>query len=484
MINLIVRGRDLVHGVADFAVACYAQQHHSSRSSHRDAYAFPASPRSIRDRGYWRLRSSGSESPVLPGAAADMPKMRVTANEHELAGSKSTWRGYADACVAWLHGNGRGSRRMLDERIPVSGVLEMLPIPILTVDPQNQITFANAKAIDLFGYTREELIGASIEMLFPIHDSRDCRSLTEDRGVGNRIASEATTQLRVARRRDGEGFHVETDTTKYSASNQPLQIIAITGRSACREVDRNRDELIHLARVSALGELASSLAHELNQPLTAILSNAQAAQKFMESENTNMVELRETLDDIILDIRRASEVIQKIRTMVRKGDMELQPVDVGGVVQEIALLVHSDAMAREVSTSVDIADNLAMVFGDKVQLQQVVLNLLLNAFDAVKECDPKERAIETTVREEVGGGVRITVKDRGQGLTVDKMNKIFRPFFTTKPQGLGLGLSISRTIVTAHGGRIWAENNEGNGASFHITLPPGADIRRSHLPPS
>ncbi|MFM0150440.1 ATP-binding protein [Paraburkholderia sp. RL18-085-BIA-A] len=354
----------------------------------------------------------------------------------------------------------------------------MLPIAILTVDQQNQITFANAKAIELFGYSWEELIGASLEMLFPIHGLCGCHSASADRGVPSGISDVATTQMLVARRRDGEGFHVEADTTRYGAFDQALQIIAIAGRSACLEVDRNRNELAHLARVSSLGELVSSLAHELNQPLTAILSNAQAAQKFMGSENANQAELREALSDIILDNCRASEVIQKIRTMVRKGDMELRPVEVGGVVRDIALLVHSDAMAREVRTRFDIADHLPMVFGDKVQLQQVVLNLLLNAFDAVKECDPTERMIETTVREEVGGGVRITVKDRGHGLTVDKMDKIFRPFFTTKPRGLGLGLSISRTIVTAHGGQLWAENNEDKGASFHITLPPGADLQR------
>jgi two-component system sensor kinase FixL len=356
----------------------------------------------------------------------------------------------------------------------------MLPVPILTVDPRNRITFANASTIELFGYTREQLIGASTEMLFPIRGLRDCQSTGADDDVANSTSHGKTTQMRFARRSDGEGFHVETNTTKYRAGNEQVQIIAISSRNACREVDRNRKELTHLARVASLGELASSLAHELNQPLTAILSNAQAAQKFIESDKANTADLREAVDDIVLDSCRASEVIKKIRTMVRKGDMELQPVDVGGVVSDIALLVHSDAMAREVSTTIDIAENLSMVFGDKVQLQQVVLNLLLNAFDAVKECDPAERIIETTVREEVGGGVRITVKDRGHGLTVDRMGKIFRPFFTTKPQGLGLGLSISRTIVTAHGGRLWAENNEDKGASFHITLPRAADLRREH----
>jgi two-component system sensor kinase FixL len=479
MINLLVRGKGLIQEVADFAVACYAWRH-PSRSSHRDAHAFPSSTRSNRQHGHRRLRTSGSDFPVLHGDDADMPKKRITADEHEHGGRKSGWRGYTGACVAWLYGDGRGRRRILDESMPLRGALEMLPIPILTVDRHNRITFANAKAIELFAYSREELIGASIEMLFPIHGLDRCHSASADRGVESGISDTATTQMLVARRRDGEGFHVEANTTRYGAFDQALQIIAIAGRSACLEVDRNRNELVHLARVSSLGELASSLAHELNQPLTAILSNAQAAQKFMEAENANKAELHEALGDIILDSCRASEVIQKIRTMVRKGDMELRPVEVGSVVRDIALLVHSDAMAREVRTKFDISDHLPMVFGDKVQLQQVVLNLLLNAFDAVKECDPAERMIETTVREEVGGGVRITVKDRGQGLTVDKMSKIFRPFFTTKPQGLGLGLSISRTIVTAHGGQLWAENNEDKGASFHITLPPGADLQRHH----
>lgn len=479
MINLIVRGKDLMLGMVGFAIACYAHERHPPQSSHRDTHALSPNPRSVRERGYRRPRTASSAASFVPGGAANKPDKRLAADDHDRVNSKSAWREITDAWAAWLQRGQRGGRRRLDERIPLRDALEMLPVPMLTVDQQNQITFANAKAIELFGYTSEELIGASLGMLFPIHGLHGCHSQLGHRGTESGISGEATTQVRIARRRDGEGFHVETSTTKYGAFDQVSQVIAIAGRDACREVDRNRKELAHLARVSSLGELASSLAHELNQPLTAILSNAQAAQKFLESEKANTAELREALGDIILDNCRASEVIQKIRTMVRKGDMELQPVEVGGVVRDIALLVHSDAMAREVRTNFDIADNLAMVFGDKVQLQQVVLNLLLNAFDAVKECAPSERIIETTVREEVGGGVRITVKDRGQGLTVDKMSKIFRPFFTTKPQGLGLGLSISRTIVTAHGGQLWAENNEGKGASFHITLPQAADMRRA-----
>ncbi|NKJ50110.1 hypothetical protein CIC12_25955 [Burkholderia sp. SG-MS1] len=477
MINLIVHGKDLMQGVVGFAMTLYVRQRPPAPCSDRNADALIPNTGSTHEGGDPRLATSEAEAAAFIRDAVDRFRLPVAAGERELAGSAAGWRSYAGACVSPLRDGGRLSGEMLDERIRWRDALDMLPVPILTVDLRNQITFANASTIELFRYTREQLIGASTELLFPIRGLRDCQSTGADDDVANSTSHGKTTQMRFARRSDGEGFHVETNTTKYSAGNEQVRIIAISSHNACREVDRNRKELTHLARVASLGELASSLAHELNQPLTAILSNAQAAQKFIESDKANTADLREAVDDIVLDSCRASEVIKKIRTMVRKGDMELQPVDVGGVVRDIALLVHSDAMAREVSTTFDIAENLSMVLGDRVQLQQVVLNLLLNAFDAVKECDPKDRLIKTTVREESGTGVRITVKDRGQGLTADKMSKMFRPFFTTKPQGLGLGLSISRTIVTAHGGRLWAQNNEGKGASFHIALPRAADLR-------
>lgn len=475
MINLIVHGKGLMQGVAGLAMACYVQQRRLPQSPQRDASLLSSSPHSI--------RAPEHRSPAAPEPGSGM---RVAAAETALVGSTPRWRRYAGACVAWLRASARPRRGMtLDEKMSLKDALEILPVCTLAVDSQNRIAFANASTTQLFGYTRKELIGASTELLFPIRGLRDFRSpAAVNDGVGNSIAEDARTQMRFARRSDGEGFHVETATTQYRASNEILQIVTVSSRNACREVDRNHKELTHLARVASLGELASSLAHELNQPLTAILSNAQAAQKFIDSKNINREELREAVDDIILDNCRASEVIRKIRTMVRKGDVELQPVNVGGVVRDIALLVHGDATARRVRTQFDIAESLSMVFGDKVQLQQVVLNLLLNAFDAVKECEPKDRVIETTVREEPAGGVRITVKDRGPGLSAEKMSKIFRPFFTTKPQGLGLGLSISRTIVTAHGGQLWAENNEDKGASFHIALPQGADLRRDHHRPS
>ncbi|HEX3380741.1 MAG TPA: ATP-binding protein [Paraburkholderia sp.] len=367
---------------------------------------------------------------------------------------------------------------MLDARTPLWETLEMLPVPIVTVDERDQIVFANARAAQLFGYTREELIGAPTARLFPIDGINADRSDLGERGAKLKFPGTATTQILIARRRDGGGFHAEADTTRCRARNQELRIVAISDCSACGEVDGTTRDLAHLARVSSLGELAGSLAHELKQPLTAILFNAQAARKFIDAETINVVELREALEDIVADNCRANDVLQRIRALVRKGDVELQLLDLGNVVRDIGMLVHSDALTRGVRTSFDIPDNLALICGDKVQLQQVILNLLLNAFDAVKDCPAEDRVVETRVREEPGGLIRITVKDRGQGLATDSMERIFRPFFTTKPQGLGLGLSISRTIVTAHRGRLWAENNEARGASFHVTLPVATDLRQ------
>ncbi|MCC8392623.1 PAS domain S-box protein [Paraburkholderia sp. MMS20-SJTR3] len=360
---------------------------------------------------------------------------------------------------------------MLTAKTRFGETLNMLPVPIVTADQSDRIVFANDRAAQLFGYTREELIGGSTAMLFP--GAGPCAA--NPAGAANQALRGATSagavHTLIARRRDGVSFPAEAETSHCRIANQLLQITTISDWSKCPEFGRNPKELEHLARASSLGELAGSLAHELKQPLTAILFNAQAAKKFIDSETVNLAELREALEDIVSDNCRANDVIQKIRALVRKGDVELQMLDVGSVVRDIALLVHSDALTREVRTSFDIADNLALICGDRVQLQQVVLNLLLNAFDAVKDCAPADRLVETIVREEPDGHVRITVKDRGQGLTVDNMDKIFRPFFTTKPQGLGLGLSISRTIATAHQGRLWAENNDDRGASFHLTLP-------------
>ncbi len=233
-----------------------------------------------------------------------------------------------------------------------------------------------------------------------------------------------------------------------------------------------RHELAHASRVSAMGELAGSLAHELNQPLTAILSNVQAAQRFMASGSPeSMAEVRDILADVVEETDRASEVIRRMRALVRKGELEVAPTGIEHLVRDVAILVHSDAIVRGVRLTMEVEPELPPVVGDRVQLQQVALNLLLNAFDAVRDLPPRERLVTVQVGRDGAACVRVSVRDNGAGLTGEKLERIFKPFFTTKREGLGLGLSISRSIVEAHGGRLWAERNRGQGATFHFTLP-------------
>jgi two-component system sensor kinase FixL len=237
------------------------------------------------------------------------------------------------------------------------------------------------------------------------------------------------------------------------------------------EAVQQRAELAHMARVSTMGELTASLAHELNQPLTAILSNTQAAQRFLSAHPANLNEVREILADIVQDNTRASEVIRRIRALVKKEDLELAHLELLNIIRDVVQLVHSDAVLRNVRVSLQSSPEFPLVRGDKVQLQQVVLNLLLNAFDAMKDCPIDEREVSVQFESNGADVVEVAVRDRGTGLTGDILDKIFQPFFTTKREGLGMGLSISRSIIEAHGGKLWADNNVGSGATFYFTLP-------------
>ena len=278
----------------------------------------------------------------------------------------------------------------------------------------------------------------------------------------------------VARRKEGTEFPAEITTNPVSSDGEALMLTVVIDRTERYELQRNRQELAHLTRVSTLGELAGSLAHELNQPLTAILSNAQAAQRFMAMEPINLNEVREILRDLVEDNHRATEVIRRIRALVKKGELEAAPLSLADVIGDVVLLLHSDAIVRGIRVSLDIDSALPAVRGDRVQLQQVVLNLLLNAFDAMESHAVADSAVAVVASLDSDGSVRVAVRDQGAGLAADILDRLFIPFFTSKRDGLGLGLSISRSIVEMHGGRIWAENNADRGATFYFTLPTEA----------
>ena len=237
------------------------------------------------------------------------------------------------------------------------------------------------------------------------------------------------------------------------------------------EAQRLRQDLTHIGRVSALGELTASLTHELSQPLTAILSNAQTAQRLVAADVVDLESVREILSDIVTDDRRAAAVINGLRALIKKGEPEFMPLDLNVIVGEVTWLLRSDTIMRNVSMSLELAPDLPRVRGDRVQLQQVVLNLVLNGFEAMREPHAGARTLVIRTARDGAATLRVTVQDSGPGIAEKDRGHIFEPLYTTKTEGLGMGLAIVRTIVHAHGGAVEAENNPQGGASLHVTLP-------------
>ena len=244
----------------------------------------------------------------------------------------------------------------------------------------------------------------------------------------------------------------------------------LSRRRADLEGQRLRQNLAHVGRVSTMGQLTASLAHELNQPLTAILSNAQAAQRILDSDRADLVEVREILRDIVDDDKRAGEVIQRVRGFLTKSDLQVSALDIGDLVSQVARLVSSDAIIRNVTLHLELEADLPSVSGDRVQLQQVVLNLLVNGLDAIRESSAAERTIVLKTRAGPAGVV-VAVEDSGIGIAEADLEQVFHAFYTTKADGLGMGLAIARSIVQAHGGELDARNNPHGGATFSFTLP-------------
>jgi signal transduction histidine kinase len=236
-------------------------------------------------------------------------------------------------------------------------------------------------------------------------------------------------------------------------------------------LQRNREELAHVARVSTVGELTTSVAHELNQPLGAILSNAEAAEMFLAANPPALDEVRDILADIRKDDQRASEVIRRMRGLLRKHELALQSIEINEVVEEVLNLLSTGASARKVAMKFERTVDLPRVWCDPVHFQQVVMNLVLNSMEAMVGLPEEKRQVVVRTGPGDNGTVKIAIADYGPGIPVDRLPKLFEPFFTTKKEGMGMGLSIARTIVEAHHGQIWAENNSESGATFYFTVP-------------
>jgi len=334
-------------------------------------------------------------------------------------------------------------------------------------------TFLNKSWLDFTGRTFDQELGNGwAEGVHP-DDRERCLATYADAFDARR---EFTMEYRL-RRHDGEYCWVsDKGVPRRSPEGTFLGYIGcaddITARKEAELVaERHRAELAHVARLSTMGELAASLAHELNQPLAAILGNAEVAQKMLGRERVDLEEVRAICGDIVGEDHRATEVIRRMRGLVSKEPPSLAPLEVGSVIGDVVQLVHADAILRHCRVAVEVARDLPPVMGDRIELQQVVLNLLVNAFDAMSKRPIHEREVRVRAVLNDDRWVKVAVRDCGTGVSEGDLERIFEPFHTTKSGGLGIGLSISRSIIAVHGGRLWAENNPNRGATFLFTVP-------------
>lgn len=321
----------------------------------------------------------------------------------------------------------------------------------------------------LFGITHAEAIGHPLADLgvFASRAAYDAlmaaiaRGTIRDLEVRMRTRHGTTLQVLVA----ADGLDIEGEQCIIAILRDVTEQRRMEG-----EAREQRTQLTHLTRVAILGELTGALAHELNQPLTAILSNAQATQRMLDKKPVDMAEVRESLKDIIDQDKRAGEVIRRLRSLLKRGESQHQRLDVNEIAAEAIDLAHGDLMTRSIIPRTHLGERLPPILGDRVQLEQVMLNLVVNACEEMAGVEPDRRRLEITTGVSRDGKVLVSVSDSGPGIPEARLKLLFEPFFTTKENGLGLGLSISRSIANAHGGRLWATSGP-LGAVFHLELP-------------
>ncbi|RPJ53097.1 MAG: PAS domain S-box protein, partial [Acidobacteria bacterium] len=367
--------------------------------------------------------------------------------------------------------NAEEALRLSEERF--RQVAETVSDFVWEVDAQGLYTYTSPSVEKILGYTPDEMVGKMhfYDLFVPDVREQLKTAAFEAFEAQQRFHAFPNGNLRKC----GEVVYLET--SGVPIVDEAGRLLGYRGADTditdrCRaemEVQLLRQELTFFSRVATLAELTASIAHELNQPLAAILANAQAALRLMQREPTDMTELREILIDIADDDERAAEVIRSMRSMLKGGDSKRQMLSLSALIRDVMPLVRNEALIKDVSIVLDFGSPMPPVKGNRIQLQQVIVNLIVNALEAM-EASEHPRELVLRIRE-ADGEILVDVEDSGSGIPEDKLDSIFQPFFTTKTSGLGMGLPLSRSIVYSHNGRLWAENNPDGGATFHLALP-------------
>jgi PAS domain S-box-containing protein len=352
-------------------------------------------------------------------------------------------------------------------------VADTAPVMIWMSDTQKRGVFFNKGWLDFTGRRQEAELGEGWTQSIHPEDLDRCLDVC---GGAFRARRPFSIDYRM-RRRDGRyRWVLDNGVPRHAADGTFLGYIGscidITERREAElESARQRSELARLSRVAMLGELSGALAHELNQPLAAILSNAQAAQRILARSPADLEEVRSILADVVEEDLRAREVIQRLRLLMEKGEVRHQAVDLNEVVLDVLRLVGNDLQIQGVTAHTDLAPGLPSVNADRVQVQQVLLNLILNGCHAMSNGHAGDRRLVLRTEASDGDGVLVTVSDHGVGIPPEDLERIFDPFYTTRNGGVGLGLALCRSIIAAHGGRLWAINSGDRGASLQFALP-------------
>jgi PAS domain S-box-containing protein len=399
-----------------------------------------------------------------------------------LADGSARWMGGRGRCLP--AGNGKPNRLLgvsmdITERKHAEELFELAteasPSGTVLIDQQGRILLVNAHAERLFGWVRDELIGKDIEVLVPERfakahpgDRTHFFAAPESRAMG------AVREL-FARRKDGSEFPVEIGLNPIQTPHGLVvlaNVVDISARLAAEEVARrSREQVELLSRVSLLGEMTASLAHELNQPLAAIVNNATAAKQYLEQGRLNPEQLQDILNDVAADGRRACDVMHNVRNAIKQGSAIRGQIKLNDVVKAVTHMVQPDAASRFCKMEMYLAQDLPAIEGDPIQIQQVLINLVHNAVDAMHDTPPGRRIVEIATNYNGNRTISVVVRDYGSGISEATRERLFEQFFTTKDDGLGMGLAIVRSIIEAHGGTVAAENAEGGGARFHFRLP-------------